>query len=77
MEAIIMTTHTYTCDSCGIACDDRSIDRWTKVEGWVKQRDQGGANHIAHKRCLDVHRCELCMDRGDAKGQMSMFGGAA
>lgn len=53
------------CD-CGREINTRLEVYWRFVEGWEKDRDQGGTNHIALRKTHDRFMCNICMVRRQA-----------
>lgn len=43
--------------------DERVETVFSKVDGWVKKREQGGANHVALRRPLGEFMCVGCMEK--------------
>jgi hypothetical protein len=47
---------------CGTMLNPNRVDTfWQKVEGWERKREQGGTNHVALRKKLDVRMCLSCM----------------
>lgn len=63
------------CCMCNDPVDEKRA--WSEVTGWVRRRDQGGANHVAMPKPLSRHMCMHCMDKLQAgldPGQTSLWG---
>lgn len=50
---------TARCCKCGDDANERT--GWQKVTGWERARQQGGTNHVALRKKLNVFMCNGCM----------------
>lgn len=66
------------CSECGRTLNENIQIVWTKVEGWEKKRGQGGTNHIALRKLVNVFMCHPCMDsiQNGRSPQQQTLGGA-
>ena len=66
----------YTCQFCGDPINPRQPGVWRRVSGWVQNRKQGGANHIALPEAEIGFACNICIDIKTSKSappQDSLF----
>ena len=50
-------------DGCAGEVDTRASGNGQRVTGYAVNREQGGANYIAHKQTTDEWACRWCLDR--------------
>ena len=48
------------CNGCRQDFDDRTPGTWHRVEGWVEERRDGGANAVREKRYTGDVLCPPC-----------------
>lgn len=64
------------CRYCKRAVDPDAPDIHQRVRGWIRKREQGGANAIVGREVAEIYACRKCigdLKAGRTPGQVSML----